>query len=79
MALMTLKQYAGFVGLSYRSIAYIVKAGRLSGLIELNPKIKIVNTETARILPPPNTERRTTGKVMGRSKPLRGEEGFKEK
>ena len=78
MAIMLISDYAGFVGLSFRQLQRIVKEGRLEGLTVLKPRIKVVNTETARILPPPNRTRRLTGGVIGRSKPLRGEEGFVE-
>ena len=76
---MQFKDYAGFMGISAKQLRRYELAGRLTGVNRFNERFAIVNTETARILPPPNTERRTTGKVIGRSKPLRGEEGFKEK
>ena len=78
MALMLLNDYAGFIGLSKTHIKRLAAERRISGLIELKPRIRIVDTEKARILPPPNRERRKDGQVIGRSKPLRGETGFKE-
>lgn len=79
MAIMLLSDYGGYIGLSYSRVRQLAQAGRITGITVLKKNIRIVDTATARILPPPNTERRTTGKVIGRSKPLRGEEGFKEK
>ena len=74
MALMTVKDYAGFIGLSSRRVQQLIKAGRLEGLITFNSVFKLVETSKARILPPVNCERRTDGPVIGRSKKLRGEE-----
>ena len=79
MALMLLSDYGPFIGLSHRRVKQLAAEGRISGLIELKPRIRIVDTATAKILPPSNKERRTTGHPIGRFKPLRGEPGFKDK
>ena len=73
MALMLLNDYAGFIGLSKTHIKRLAADGRISGLIVLKPRIRIVDTEKARILPPANREHRTDGYIIGRSKKLKGE------
>lgn len=78
MALMTVKQYSGFIGLSQRRVQQLIKAGQLEGVIAFNRVFKVIDTTKARIKPNPNFNRRTEGHVIGRSKPLRGEPGFKE-
>ena len=79
MAIMRLSDYAGYIGLSKTQTRDLYRAGRITGVIELSARLRIVDTEKARILPPPNSQRRLDGPVIGRSKPLRGEPGFKEK
>ncbi len=79
MAFMTIEQYAGFIGLKKRRVQQLIKAGRFEGVIALNSRVRFIDTAKAKILPPINYERRTTGSVIGRSKPLRGEPGFIEK
>ena len=78
MAIMRLSDFAGYIGLSKTQTRDLYRAGRITGVIELSARLRIVDTATAKVLPPPNNTRRLTGGVIGRSKPLRGEEGFVE-
>ena len=78
MAIMLFKDYAGFIGLSSRQLRRYELEGRLTGVNRFNKRIAVVNTETAKVLPPVNRVRRLDGFVIGRSKPLRGDEGFVE-
>ena len=79
MAIMLLSQFAEYMGVDSVTMWRYYKANRLTGVTRLKPRITIVDTTIAKILPPVNHERRTTGHPIGRSKPLRGEPGFVEK
>lgn len=78
MPVMMLADYANYVGLTPRHAYNLIKEGRLKGVYKLRARVTVVNTDEAEILPPVNRERRLTGSVIGRSKPLRGEPGFVE-
>ena len=80
MALMTVKDYADFIGLSSRRVQQLIREDRITGVITFNRVFRLVDTTKASIKPSFNLERRTTGNnPIGRSKPLRGEPGFKPK
>ena len=73
MALMTVKDYAGFIGLSSRRVQQLIKEDRIMGIIAFNRVFRLVDTSKAHILPPANREPRTDGYIIGRSKKLKGE------
>lgn len=74
-----LSLWAGYMGLSTRRVQQLAKAGRIKGVIDVNPRIRLIHVLKASIEPNFNFTRRTTGHPIGRSKPLRGEPGFIEK
>ncbi len=79
MALMTLTDWAKYMGMTTRHAFNLRVSGRIAGMIEVKRRFYLVDTEKAKILPPANKPRRLDGPVIGRSKPMRGEPGFKPK
>lgn|GEM_PF-2824926 len=71
--------YAGFIGLSTRRFQQLIKAGQVTGVMVLNSRIRLIDFSNAKIESSFNCKRRTTGHPIGRSKPLRGEQGFIDK
>lgn len=79
MAFMSLNDWAAYIGITRQHAYYLRTEGRITGLTEVRPRMWLIDTDKAKILPPANKPRRFDGPLIGRSKPMRGEPGFKER